>query len=122
MKSSKILASVALLAAMALACTPAGAQMRASASIAVGHNSGTTSAKASWLKAEVIHADLHSITVREQSNDLMVHTFTYSQQLQPQIEKVMDAGGYQYGDAVSILWVPGKTVALKIHGKPSKAL
>jgi hypothetical protein len=37
------------------------------------------------------------------------------------MQKIADRGGYQYGDKVSILHDPGKTVALKVHGKPSKS-
>lgn len=79
-----------------------------------------TAAKSVWLKAEVIHADRNSMVVREQGNDLAIHTFTYSPDLKTRMEAIADSGGYQTGDKVKILYKQGQTVALKIHGKPSK--
>jgi hypothetical protein len=38
------------------------------------------------------------------------------------MQKILDAGGYQYGDKVEILYTPGSTVALRIQGKPSKPI
>ena len=38
------------------------------------------------------------------------------------MQKLMDQGGYQYGDKVRILYQQGQTVALRVRGKPSKAL
>ncbi len=121
MKNSRIFACVAFLSAITFPCAPARAQMNPSAPVVVRNNSGV-STKAVWLQAKVIRADGHSIVVQEQGNSRMVHTFTYSQRVQPQMQKIMDAGGYQYGDKVRILCVHGQTVALKIRGKPSKAL
>jgi len=76
--------------------------------------------RAVWLKAEVVHADLHSIIVRERDNALLIHTFTYSQKAQDKMNMIVDNGGYQVGDAVSIRWVPGGSEALDIKGRPSK--
>ncbi|HTR47562.1 MAG TPA: hypothetical protein VMM16_09280 [Verrucomicrobiae bacterium] len=73
-----------------------------------------------WLKAEVIRADSNSMVVREQDNGMMIHTFTFSPELKDTMQATLDAGGYQYGDKVRILHAHGQTVALKIHGKPSK--
>ncbi|MDE3171258.1 MAG: hypothetical protein KGL75_14040 [Acidobacteriota bacterium] len=73
-----------------------------------------------WLKADVIHFDSHSIIVREAANERMIHTFSYASVLQPKMQALEDKGGYRYGDQVKILYQPGQTVALAIHGKPSK--
>ena len=75
-----------------------------------------------WLKAEVIHADAVTLIVREEQNGYAVHTFNFSSDLQPKMQAMLDKGGFQYGDKVSILYMPGQTVALRIHGKPSKPL
>jgi hypothetical protein len=80
-----------------------------------------TPAKVVWLKAEVVHADRNSMVVREQGNNLAIHTFTYGASLKPLMEAIADQGGFQSGDRVKILYKQGQTVALKIHGKPSKA-
>ena len=75
-----------------------------------------------WLKAEVIHADSHTLMVREEANSLNVHTFTYADKAQKKIGKVLDGGGYQSGDRIKVLWMAGGSEALDIKGKPSKAI
>jgi hypothetical protein len=79
-----------------------------------------TPAGDSWLKANVIHFDSRQIIVSEAGNERMIHTFTYASGLQPKMETLQGKGGYQYGDQVKILYQPGQTVALEIHGKASK--
>ncbi|HKS65718.1 MAG TPA: hypothetical protein VJR26_00645 [Candidatus Acidoferrales bacterium] len=117
MKKSSIFAA---LSTAALACAsllfpcPAGAQ--AGPAIAVKQ----LSAKPVWLKAEVVHFDRHSIVVRDASNGLKILTFTYDANAQPDVEKALDKGGYQYGDTVKVKYMPGQSVALAIHGKFSK--
>ncbi len=76
----------------------------------------------SWLKAEVIFAGANSIVVREQANELVIHSFSFAPEVKDKMQAVVDKGGYQYGDKVNILYQPGQTVALRIHGKPSKPL
>ncbi len=79
----------------------------------------------SWLRAEVVHFDSNSIVVREQGNDMAIHTLTYTAELQSKMQALAGRGGYQYGDRVKILLQStqtGELVALKIHGKPSKPL
>lgn len=76
----------------------------------------------SWLKAEVIYAGANTIVVREQGNELMIHSFTFGPEIKDKMQTVLDKGGFQYGDKVNILYQPGQTVALRIHGKPSKPL
>jgi hypothetical protein len=62
------------------------------------------------------------MVVREQGNGMMIHTFTYTPQVQAQMQRILDAGGYQYGDKIKVLYQQGQTVALRVRGKPSKAL
>ena len=76
----------------------------------------------SWLKAEVILASANSIVVREQANELVIHSFSFGPELKDKMQAVLDKGGYQYGDKVNILYQPSQNVALRIHGKPSKPL
>jgi hypothetical protein len=79
-------------------------------------------AKAVWLKAEVIHSDRRTLIVREADNPMEVHTFTFSDRAKDKIERVQDEGGYQSGDHVKILWIPGGSEALNIKGRPSKPI
>lgn len=118
MNSFRLLRALTLAAAIATVAAAAGAQVTTSAPIVVKQ----TTPKAVWLKAEVIHADAHSIMVREQGNSLAIHTFTYSPMIQDAMQRLSDKGGYQYGDKVKVYYQPGQTVALKISGKPSKPL
>lgn len=123
--SNKIFALAALAAVFICAPGIARAQTVLSAPIVIRNLSGSSSSQAvsagqQWLRAEVIHADAHSIIVREQANERMIHTFTYAGNLQGHMQQIQDAGGYQYGDKVKILYQAGQTVALKIHGHPSK--
>jgi len=75
-----------------------------------------------WLKAEVIHADAQALVVREQDNEMMIHTFTLAPELIEKMRAIVEKGGYQYGDKIKILHQRGQTVALKISGKPSKPI
>ncbi len=79
-------------------------------------------ARAVWLKAEVIHSDRNTLIVREVGNEMAIHTFTFVDKAKDKIEQVQDAGGYQSGDHVRILWIPGSSEALNIKGRPSKPI
>jgi hypothetical protein len=144
MKKSKILvASLALAAVFGGASLPARAQSSpatpsssANSPVAIGTVRQPTVVRvidtltlrhpmpegSEWLKVEVIHADAVSLIVREQANGMAIHTFNFSSDLQPKMQAMLDKGGFQYGDKISILFMQGQTVALRIHGKPSKSL
>jgi hypothetical protein len=53
---------------------------------------------------------------------MAVHTFTFSERAKGKMEEVQDAGGYQTGDRVKVLWIPGSGEALNIKGRPSKPI
>lgn len=132
MKTYFAFAASLLVASVAMIPAPAQAQNGGTSGITspiVIHQTSTkqtkksqsqTSSSNTWLKAEVLHADGNSMVVAEQDNQRVIHTFTYADKVKAQISKINDKGGYQYGDKIKILYVPGSTVALKIHGKPSK--
>jgi hypothetical protein len=119
MKISEIFAMAALAAVAALLTPPVWGQTT-SAPIVV-KSSTSDASKPGWMNAEVIHADSNSMIVREQANGMMIHTFTYTPALQAQMAKLVQQGGYQYGDKVKILHQPGQTVALRLAGAPSKS-
>jgi len=70
----------------------------------------------------VMHANIAQITVRAKGNDLTIRTFPLSQAAAAKMQQIVDKGGYQYGDKVTVLYEPASQRALKIKGKPSKAL
>jgi hypothetical protein len=82
----------------------------------------TQEAKPSKTRFEVLHMMTTGIQVRSLINGLEIRTFTYSDQIRDAMLKLLDQGGYQYGDKVEIQYQPGSDVALKIKGKPSKPL
>lgn len=124
-------AAISVFAAFALSgASAARAQMTPTAPIVVRSPKSTSNSSSSatvpsgsqtWMNAEVLHADLNSMVVSEQGNERTIHTFTYTDKVKTKMQKIINAGGYQYGDRIRIRYVPGNTVALKIHGKPSKA-
>ena len=70
----------------------------------------------------VMHANIAQITVRAKGNDLAVRTFALSEGATAKMQQIVDKGGYQYGDRVTVLYDPASLKAVKIKGKPSKAL
>ena len=70
----------------------------------------------------VMNANLAQITVRAKGNDLGIQTFALNQDVSAKMQKIMDKGGYQYGDKVTIYFDPQSKQAVRIKGKPSKAL
>jgi len=71
-------------------------------------------------KGTVMHANRAEITVRGRENLLLVRSFTLSPQLADAMQKVIDNGGFQYGDRVTVRYNATTGVAYRIQGKPSK--
>ena len=70
----------------------------------------------------VMHANVAQITVRAKGNDMSLETFALSQVAAGRMQTIVDKGGYQYGDKVTVYYDPTTKQALKIKGKPSKAI
>ena len=70
----------------------------------------------------VMNANTAQITVRAKGNDLGIQTFTLTQQASAKMQQIIDKGGYQYGDKVTVLYDPASLKAIKVKGKPSPAL
>jgi len=68
----------------------------------------------------VMQTLLQSLQVRSTVDARELHTFSYSPQIRDQMQKIFNAGGYKYGDKVTVWYRSGTDVALKIKGKPSK--
>jgi len=70
----------------------------------------------------VMHANNAQITVRARGNDMAIRTFPLSEAASAEMQKIVDKGGYQYGDKVTILYEPATSKAIKVKGKPSKPI
>ncbi len=70
----------------------------------------------------VMHANNAQITVRAKGNDMAIRTFPLSQEASDKMQKIIDKGGYQYGDKVTVYYVPATSQAFKFKGKPSKPI
>jgi hypothetical protein len=70
----------------------------------------------------VMHANSAQITVRAKGNDMAIRTFPLSQAASDKMQKIIDKGGYQHGDKVTVYYVPATSQAIKFKGKPSKPI
>jgi hypothetical protein len=70
----------------------------------------------------VMHANIAQITVRAKGDDMSLETFSLSQEASAKMQAIVDKGGYQYGDKVTVYFDPTTKQALKVKGKPSKAI
>jgi hypothetical protein len=70
----------------------------------------------------VQNANIAQITVRARGNDLAIQTFPLSEAASAKMQQIIDKGGYQYGDKVTILYDPATLKAMQIKGKPSKPI
>jgi hypothetical protein len=70
----------------------------------------------------VMHANGAQVTVRAKGNDMAVRTFALSQPAATKMQQVIDKGGYQYGDKITVYYDPQSLQAMKFKGKPSRPL
>ena len=68
----------------------------------------------------VVHMFPQSLQVANLNNPRDLLTFDYSPNLRDKMQRILDAGGFQYGDKVTVWFHQDTDVALKIKGKPSK--
>jgi hypothetical protein len=69
---------------------------------------------------EVIRMTYQAIQVRSLVDPREIHTFNYAPEIRDQMQKMLDAGGYQYGDKVVVWYRPAANVVVKVKGKPSR--
>jgi hypothetical protein len=132
MKPSLILAGCFALVTLLLAgmcCPPALAQVPVVAPIVVDTAvpiivSAVKPKPSGLAKFEgfVMHANVAQITVRAKGNDLAIRTFALSDRAAAKMQQIVDKGGYQYGDKVTVFYDPASEKAIKVKGKPSKPL
>jgi len=128
-----LLPTLLSLAAAAFACTFAEAQVPAPIVSTAAETAVDTAVpiivsavkphKTSQPKFEgtVVNATVAQITVRAKGDDMAIQTFPLSEQASQKMLEILDKGGYQYGDKVTVFYDPDSKKALKVKGKPSKA-
>ena len=70
----------------------------------------------------VMHATNVAITVRSKDNELAIRSFPLSEVASAKMQKVIDKGGYQFGDKVTVFYDPTSEKAMKVKGKASRPL
>ena len=70
----------------------------------------------------VLHANTAQVTVKARGDDQSIQTFPLSQVASQKMQRIIDNGGYQYGDKVTVYYDTQSHQALKIKGKPSRPL
>ncbi len=70
----------------------------------------------------VMHANTAQITVRARGNDMSMQSFALSERASAEMQTIVDKGGYQYGDKVTVYYDQTTLKALKVKGKPSRPL
>src|SRR6201987_3774887 len=81
-------------------------------------NKGPQSPK---FEGTVVNATVAQITVRARGNDMAIQTFPLSESASAKMVEIIEKGGYQSGDKVTVFYDPDSKKALKVKGKPSKA-
>jgi maltoporin len=70
----------------------------------------------------VVNANSAQVTLRQRGNETTIQTFALSQEASAKMLKIIDKGGYQYGDKVTVYYNSTTHQALKVKGKPSRPL
>lgn len=53
---------------------------------------------------------------------MAIQTFVLSQVASTKMQQIVDKGGYQYGDKVTLFYDPTTKQVMKFKGKPSKPI
>jgi hypothetical protein len=70
----------------------------------------------------VMNANIAQITLRAKNNETSIQTFPLSQAASEKMQQIVDKGGYQYGDKITVYYDPASTRVIKFTGKPSKPI
>jgi hypothetical protein len=70
----------------------------------------------------VMNANTAQVTVRAKGNDMAIRSFALSQPAATKMQAIIDKGGYQYGDRITVYYDAQSLEAMKFKGKPSPSL
>jgi hypothetical protein len=125
-----LLRSALAFAFVALAGTAANAQVPVPAAVPVIETAvpivvatlkGNKGPQPPKFEGTVVNATVAQITVRAKGNDMAIQTFPLAPDASAKMLQIIDKGGYQYGDKVTVFFDPETKKAFKVKGKPSKA-
>ncbi|MGB6877305.1 MAG: hypothetical protein WBD87_14865 [Candidatus Acidiferrales bacterium] len=122
MKSKRVPLVAFFMLSGALAPPAAHAQENTGSTITVKSKTlKSPKTKIDTFKGEVVRMNTVSIIVRDPKNSYIVRTFTFSPDLTKKLQNLIERGGYQPGDSVTVRYAHGGSVAQLIKGKASKA-
>jgi len=131
MKRSFLFAGVAVLALLvpampalprAAAQTPVVAPVVVDTAAPIVVNAVKPKPKASGLvkfQGIVLHANIAQVTVRAKNDERAIQTFPLGEKASAKMQQIVDKGGYQYGDKITVYYDPQSLKAIKFKGKPS---
>jgi hypothetical protein len=70
----------------------------------------------------VLHANIAQVTVRAKNDERAIQTFPLGEKASAKMQQIVDKGGYQYGDKITVYYDPQSLKAIKFKGKPSPSL
>jgi hypothetical protein len=70
----------------------------------------------------VMHANIAQVTVRAKDNEQAIQSFPLGEKASAKMQQIVDKGGYQYGDKITLYYDPQSLKAIKFKGKPSPPL
>lgn len=69
-----------------------------------------------------LNGNIAQVTLKAKGNDMAIQTFPLAEKASAKMQTIMDKGGYQYGDKITVYYNPQTRQALKFKGKPSRPL
>jgi len=70
----------------------------------------------------VMHANIVQVTVRSKVNEQAIQSFPLGEKASAKMQQIVDKGGYQYGDKITVYYDPQSLKAIRFKGKPSPPL
>ena len=70
----------------------------------------------------VLHANIAQVTMRAKDDERAIQTFALGEKASAKMQQIVDKGGYQYGDKITVYYDPQSLKAIKFKGKPSPPL
>ena len=70
----------------------------------------------------VLHANIAQVTMRAKDDERAIQTFALGEKASAKMQQIVDKGGYQYGDKITVYYDPQSLKAVKFKGKPSRPI